>query len=204
MIASLVARCRADGSRMSKVILTAQGLLEDSFRLGSRILLDGFRPTLIIAIWRGGTPVGIAVQELMAYCGIDADHIAIRTSSYEGTERREGRVVVDGLNYFVMKICHDDSLLIIDDVFDTGNTIVAVIEELRRKTRKNMPAKVRVAVPWFKPSRNQTDIEPDYYVHKTDDWLVFPHELDSLTEDEMREHRPELAKIMYDARAASS
>ena len=40
------------------------------------------------AIWRGGTPVGMALQEIMHYCGVESDHIAIRTSSYVGVDER--------------------------------------------------------------------------------------------------------------------
>ena len=71
-----------------KLYLSAQQLLEDSFRLGAKIIKDGYRPTIIIAIWRGGTPMGIAVQELLAYFEIETDHIAIRTSSYSGIDGR--------------------------------------------------------------------------------------------------------------------
>ena len=73
---------------MCKVGLSAQDLLEDSFRLGLDVLESGFKPTMIIAIWRGGTPVGMAVQEILAYCGGEAEHIAIRTSSYVGVDER--------------------------------------------------------------------------------------------------------------------
>ena len=48
---------------VDKVYITAQALLEDSFRLAHLIYEDGFHPQFIIGIWRGGTPVGIAVQE---------------------------------------------------------------------------------------------------------------------------------------------
>ena len=44
-----------------KRYVTAQELLLDSFQLGLRIFKSGFRPSFIIAIWRGGTPGGIAV-----------------------------------------------------------------------------------------------------------------------------------------------
>jgi hypoxanthine phosphoribosyltransferase len=186
---------------MEKIVISAQQLLEDSFSLGLDILESGFRPTLIIAIWRGGTPVGMAVQEVLAYCGVDSDHIAIRTSSYSGTERR-GQVAVHGLDYIIKKVCYDDRVLIVDDVFDTGNTIVAVIEELRRRARGNTPQDIRVAVPWYKPARNQTEIEPDYFVRSTDSWLVFPHELDALTGDELRAARPAIAAIIEGARKA--
>ena len=185
---------------MDKTVLSAQELLEDSFRLGLRVLESGFKPTMIIAIWRGGTPVGMAVQEIMSYCGVESDHIAIRTSSYIGVDQR-GAVAVHGLNYIIKKICHDDRVLIVDDVFDTGNTIVAVIEEITRRARGNTPDDIRVAVPWFKPSRNETDITPQYYLHETAEWLVFPHELDSLTPEELRECRPEIAAIVQSVKS---
>jgi hypothetical protein len=181
---------------MNKTVLTAKELLEDSFRLGVKILESGFEPTLIIAIWRGGTPVGMAVQEILAYCGVEADHIAIRTSSYSGVDKR-GTVAVHGLNYIIQKIRHDDRLLIVDDVFDTGNTIAAVIEEIAKRARGNTPEDIRVAVPWYKPTRNETTIKPDYYVRETAEWLVFPHELDALTPEEMLVARPELHRIIH-------
>jgi hypothetical protein len=184
---------------MDKTVLTAQDLLEDSFRLGVNILEDGFEPTLIIAIWRGGTPVGMAVQEILAYCGVASDHIAIRTSSYVGVDQR-GKVAVHGLNYIIKKVRHDDRVLIVDDVFDTGNTIVAVIGELTRRARGNTPEDIRVAVPWYKPTRNETDRVPEYYLHETAEWLVFPHELDALTPEEMKATRPELHEIVYPPR----
>lgn len=180
---------------MDKIVLSAQDLLEDSFRLGLEVLEDGFRPTMIIAIWRGGTPVGMAVQEIFAYCGVDSDHIAIRTSSYHGVDQR-GSVAVHGLNYIIKKIRHDDRVLIVDDVFDTGNTIVAVIDEIRRRARGNTPEDIRVAVPWFKPARNETDRVPDYYLRETDEWLVFPHELDALSPEELAAARPAIAGIV--------
>ena len=185
---------------MDKTVLSAQELLDDSFRLGLRVLESGFRPTLIIAIWRGGTPVGMAVQEILDYCGVESDHIAIRTSSYVGVDQR-GAVAVHGLNYIIKKICHEDRLLIVDDVFDTGNTIAAVIEELRRRARDNTPDDIRIAVPWYKPSRNETDLVPDYFIHETAEWLVFPHELDALSPEELREARPEIAGIVEAVKA---
>jgi hypoxanthine phosphoribosyltransferase len=188
---------------MEKTVLSAQDLLEDSIELGIRILDSGFEPTMIIAIWRGGTPVGMAVQEVLAYCGIASDHIAIRTSSYVGVDER-GAVAVHGLNYIIKKICHDDRVLIVDDVFDTGNTIKAVVDELGARARGNTPEDIRIAVPWFKPSRNETDLLPDYFVHETAEWLVFPHELDALTPDELQECRPEVAAIVHGVNAKVS
>jgi len=183
---------------MEKVYLTAQGLLEDSFRLAAKILEDDFKPTLMIAVWRGGVPMGIAVQEFLEFHGITTDHIAIRTSSYSGIDNQQREVKVFGLNYLVKNVRNTDRLLIVDDVFDTGRSLEAILTELKRKARLNMPEDVRVAVPYYKPERKQVDFEPDYYLHKTSDWLKYPHSLEGLTTDEIRNKRPEIYNILKD------
>lgn len=184
---------------VEKRYLTAQGLLEDSFKLAAQILDSDFRPTFIIAVWRGGVPIGIAVQEYLSYHGIETDNIAIRTSSYAaGIDQQSREVKVFGLNYLMKNIQHHDSLLIVDDVFDTGRSIEAIINELARRTRRNMPHDVRVAVPYYKPSRNETDRVPDFFIHETSDWLKYPHSLEGLSNEEIAEHRPALYDIIKD------
>jgi hypoxanthine phosphoribosyltransferase len=181
-----------------KLYLSAQQLLEDSFRLGADIIEDGFRPTIMIAIWRGGVPMGIAIQELLAWYGIETDHIAIRTSSYTGIDGHAGEIRIHGMNYLIKNCSHEDSLLIVDDVFDTGLTIEAVIAGLHEKARLNTPKDIRVAVPYYKPSRNRTGREPDYFLHQTSQWLKYPHSLEGLSADEGAANRPELYAIIKD------
>ena len=120
-----------------KQYLSAQGLLEDSWKLAEQILKSDFRPTFMIAVWRGGVPIGIAVQEYLSYHGIDTDNIAIRTSSYQGIDQQARQVAVHGLGYLVKNIQHSDSLLIVDDVFDSGRSIEAIVNELTRLARRN-------------------------------------------------------------------
>ncbi|MDP5070320.1 MAG: hypoxanthine phosphoribosyltransferase, partial [Congregibacter sp.] len=84
---------------MDKVYISANDLLLDSFRLGEKIFASGFRPDFIIGVWRGGAPVGIAIQEYLAYVGVESDHIAIRTSSYTGINTQDKTVRVHGLDY---------------------------------------------------------------------------------------------------------
>ena len=45
-------------------------------------------------------------------------------------------------------------------------------------------------------STNKTDAPPDYYIHETENWLVFPHELHGLSADEIRQHKPELSDLI--------
>jgi len=179
-----------------KTYLDAQTLLEDSFRLASRIYDSGFRPTFIVAVWRGGAPIGIAVQEYFAYQGVDSDHISIRTSAYTGIDNRARTVAVYGLSYLIKKLTREDSLLIVDDVFDTGHTIAAIIDNIEKKLRKNTPADIRVAVPYYKPTRNETSLVPDYYLHETAAWLKYPHSLEGLSLEEIKTHRPGIYDII--------
>ena len=171
-----------------KIFISANDLLADSLRLGMQVIDSGFEPTHLVGIWRGGAPVGIAVQELLDYHGQHCDHIAIRTSSYHGIDRQDPEVKVFALGYLIDTLDPEDRLLIIDDVFDSGRSIRAFIAELKARCRHNMPRDIRIATVWFKPSgRNVTDLRPDFFVHETDQWLIFPHEIDGLTIDEIHE-----------------
>ena len=187
---------------IEKRYLSADELLADSFRLANIILEADFRPTHIVGIWRGGAPVGIAVQELLDYHGHHCDHIAIRTSSYEGIDDQNPQVRVFALGYLIDTLNPEDRLLIIDDVFDSGRSIRAFIAELRARCRHNMPRDIRIATVWFKPGRNVTDLRPDFFVHETDRWLIFPHEIDGLTVEEIRRHKPEAAIILREEEAS--
>jgi hypoxanthine phosphoribosyltransferase len=182
-----------------KLYIGAQELLEDAFRLGARVLDSGFRPSFIVAIWRGGVPIGMAVQEMLDYHGIPTDHIAIRTSSYSGIDGRAPTVRIHGTSYLIKNLEHEDRLLIVDDVFDTGYTIEALIAHLREKLRRNAPGEIRVAVPFYKPARNQIGVEPDYYLHETERWIKFPYSLEGLNMAEVEERRPAIHTIIKEA-----
>ncbi len=181
-----------------KHFISAQSLLEDSWRLAVSILKDGFHPNFIVGVWRGGTPVGIAVQEMLDFYGVHTDHISIRTSSYSGKSRLEAPVRVHGLDYLINNINADDSLLIVDDVYDTGLSVQGVVNTLTAKARRNTPSDIRIATPYFKPAKNRTSMTPHYYIHETDSWLVFPHEIDGLTRTEVVEHKPGLLPFVED------
>ncbi|MEH6757083.1 MAG: phosphoribosyltransferase family protein [Parasphingorhabdus sp.] len=183
---------------IEKSYITADALLSDSFRLGMQILRSDFCPTHIVGIWRGGAPVGIAVQEILEFHDVKTDHIAIRTSSYSGIDKQERSVRVYALGYLVDTLNPDDSLLIVDDVFDSGRSIEAFLTELGARCRHNMPKDVRVATIYSKPSRNQTDLKPDFFIHETEDWLIFPHELNGLTKEEICQNKSDAAIIFND------
>lgn len=158
--------------------------------LGLRVVRSGFRPTFVVGIWRGGAPIGIAVQEVLEYCAIETDHIAIRTSSYLAPDQQDKGVRVHALDYLVSRLSADDQMLLVDDVFDSGRSIVAIMSELARRCRRNLPEQIRIATVYYKPLRNQSPLRPDYFIHETNRWLVFPHELRGLTREEILAHKP--------------
>ena len=180
---------------MEKQFIQAKELLEDSFKLAWQVYESGYRPNYIIGVWRGGAPIGIAVQEFLEVLGVHSDHIAIRTSYYSGIDQRNKEVQIYGLNYVIRKLESEDSLLIVDDVHDTGISVQQIITDLKKACKKNTP-EIRIATPYFKPLKNKTDRKPDYFLHETDEWLVFPHELDGLTIDVMINQKPALEKII--------
>lgn len=183
-----------------RVFIRADELLLDSFRLATRIFDDGFTPDFLVGLWRGGSAVGIAVQEGLDYLGTPTDHIAVRTS-YAGrsaySQRLAGQreIRVHGLDYLLQRVASQHSMLIVDDVYSTGHSVQAVIEELARKARRNLPRDIRVACVWFRPSE-RTERAPDYFVHQTRDWLVLPYEMSDLTPEEIRHEKPELSPIL--------
>ncbi|MBF7072959.1 hypoxanthine phosphoribosyltransferase [Glaciecola sp. MH2013] len=181
---------------MSKKYISSQSLLEDSFRLASKVFKDGFKPDFIIGIWRGGAPIGIAVQEFFEYKNTPTDHIAVRTSSYYGINQQAKEIKVHGLHYLIENANADDRLLIVDDVFDSGRSVEALVNQIEALMRLNAPKDIRIATPWYKPTNNKTDIIPNYYVNESDEWLVFPHELAGLSKDEIKEGKSELSAII--------
>jgi hypoxanthine phosphoribosyltransferase len=175
---------------MDKLFISANSLLHDSMELARLVVSSGFRPTFLVAMWRGGAPIGMAVQEVLEDHSIHADHIAIRTSSYTGIDQQSKTVRVHAVDYLVSRLSAEDELLLVDDVFDSGRSLEAVIMELKRRCKRNFPERMRIATVYYKSSRNRSALVPDYYVLDTDKWLVFPHEIVGLTREEILEHKP--------------
>ncbi|GGI77610.1 phosphoribosyltransferase [Shewanella gelidii] len=180
-----------------KHFITAQELLEDSFRLAAQVYDSGFRPQFIVGIWRGGAPIGIAVQEYFDFKEVETDHIAVRTSSYYGINQQSKKIKVHGLHYIIENANADDGLLIVDDVFDSGRSIDALKTKLTELMRLNMPKDVRIACPYYKPKNKAVDLKPDYFIHESEEWLVFPHEVSGLTIEELEQGKSDLKNITH-------
>ncbi len=182
---------------MNKLFITANELLDSAFELGFRILDSGYRPDLLLAVWRGGTPVAVAIQELLGYRGVEHHHFAIRTRHYRAIDDRHDEVLVEGLEQALAGAGVVERILIVDDVHDTGLSIAAIVAALEKHHGSDCP-EIRVATPYFKPGKNRTTRTPDYFLHATEQWIVFPHELMGMSEDELVANKrasPALARL---------
>jgi len=185
---------------MKKTYIAANDLLLDSFQLAVNIVDSGFKPDFLVGLWRGGSAVGIAVQEGLEFLGCKTDHIAIRTSyrgqdDYSEMVNKADSIRAHGLRYLHERVCAENSMLIVDDVYSTGSSVNAVIQQLSRKSRRNLPHDIRIATVWYRPT-DRTLRTPDFYVHETADWLILPYELSGLSLSELREHKPEIQPVI--------
>ena len=179
---------------MQKHFISANELTCDSFRLAEKIYRSGFRPELIIGVWRGGAPVAIAVHEYLDFTGIQSEHFPIKASSYSGIDEQNEVVDIEGFDSLSKRIQHTENVLIVDDVFDSGRTLKTILGLIQKASNRD----VRIAVPWYKPEKNVTDIVPNFYVHETEQWLVFPHELMGLSMEEIKAGKPDMADLLPD------
>jgi len=181
---------------VEKKYLTADGCLRDAWRLAAAIRSSGWRPDWLVGLWRGGTPAAIAVHEFFKAAGWNVRHLPLKCWSYTGIGESSDTVeFLFGDEVFGL-FTPGEKVLFVDDVFDTGGTAAAVVYRSRR-----IGIDGKYACLYWKRPQNKTSLVPDFYVADTgDDWLVFPHEFDGLSPDEIREKDALLHKLVEEVK----
>lgn len=175
-----------------KVYLDARDYLRDMWRLARQVLDSGWRPDVLLALWRGGAEVGVAVHEYLKVQGVSVRHMPIKCSSYTGIGTSNAKVKFEHADGVLAQLKPSTKVLVVDDVFDTGRTAAAVHERLAA-----LGCDMRMACVYWKPAKNRTDLKPDYYVRDVgNDWIVFPHEIEGLSPDEIRRKDPLLTELL--------
>lgn len=186
----------------AKIFVDEQTVIDESFRLGVQVYNSGFRPTFIVGLWRGGSTVGIYLQECLQTLGVTTDHIALRTS-YAGRQAYESAVSdpqqpvsVHGTHYLIDALNRDDRLLLVDDVFASGRTMAAVIEKLSERLKRNLPADIRIACLFQRDRAHRVGPTPEYVAYVTEDWVTLPYELNGLSATELDAHKPAFKRLV--------
>ena len=176
-----------------KVYISADTFMLDSWKLASMVRKSGWKPDVLLALWRGGAGVGIAVHEFFKVTGWGSvRHYPLKCASYSGICENSSDVVFTlGAETFAL-ISPGEKVLVVDDVLDTGKTAATLMSCIA-----GLGAEARIATVYRKPSSNTLRIEADYCTRDLgDDWIVFPHEIEGLTKDEVFAKDPELAKLL--------
>jgi len=181
---------------VKKHYITAEDLLQDSFLLAKKVFDFGYRPDHIIGIWRGGSPIAIAIHEYFDYRGVESQHHPVKISSYNEINEQKKQISIKGLSDLLDTIKFGEKILIVDDVLDTGRSLDALLRELGNKNIAPQPQRCKIACPWYKPTRNLTSIQPDFYLRTTHNWLVFPHELKGLSAKEISLNKTSISQII--------
>ena len=123
-------------------------------------------PLTIIGIMTGSI---VLLADLIRLLKMPLRVGVVQASSYQGSERGDLRINAD----LMPDIKHRDVLLI-DDIFDTGHTLVKVIELMREMC----PATLRSAVLLRKTGRQQVSLAPDFVAFDIPDEFVVGYGLD--------------------------
>jgi phosphoribosyl transferase domain protein len=184
---------------IQKEFLEYTTVRDNGFTLARKIIDEGYIPDIIYTSMRGGAYLGNVVSEFfkVAYHGEKKIlYSTVVAHSYSGV-RSSSKIVLDGWTYPPEDLKKDMQILIVDDIFDSGETINFLVKDLVQKglNREN----IKVAVHDYKSRHNKNEklqVIPDWwcrkhdiYSEKDDIWIHYmSHELVGLTEEELEEH----------------
>ena len=152
-----------------KTLLSQDQLRDGVRRLADEITLEyEDRPLTIIGILTGSV---ILLADLIRQLELPVRVGVIQARSYRGGSTRPGPLVV---NSELLPDIRDRDVLLIDDIFDTGQTLLEVISQIDDLG----PRSIRSAVLLRKLGRQTVDIVPDHVVFDIPDEFVVGYGLD--------------------------
>jgi hypoxanthine phosphoribosyltransferase len=121
----------------------------------------------LLAVTRGGlVPAGLLAYQL------DLRNILVAAVQfYTGVGKRAASPSF--LQFPADPFLNGKTILIVDDIWDSGKTINAVQQRVVAAGGKPV-----TAVLHYKPTASLFPQQPDHYVEATDAWIVYPWELD--------------------------
>lgn len=153
-------------SSENKLLLTWDEADKQIIDLYKKIKSSKYKPDKIIVLPRGGYYVTGMVSRAL---GIDNSKLLqVSVSLYK--ENKKGKIQFGQIP--TINEVRGQKLLILDDIWDSGTTII----NIKKKLREFQPADIKSAVIHFKPGNNEYDEKPDYFSAETDRWIEYPWE----------------------------
>ena len=150
-----------------KTLLTTEQLHHGVVQLGREIYETyGDRPLTIIGVLTGSV---VVLADLIRLLEMPLRVGVVQASSYRGTIR--GDLVI---NSELMPDIRGRDVLLVDDIFDTGRTLVEVIAQMQALG----PTSLRSAVLLRKKERQEVTMDPDFVVFDIPDEFVVGYGLD--------------------------
>lgn len=171
--------------KSQKMILSAASLQHDSWELARRLHAHTPQIDLVVGVARGGMAIALYVHEaLLILQGAAPEFALVHAKSYSAPGEAGG-VSIRDVNSLLPLLPEDGCAVLIDDIFDRGETLQAV---------RNAVCPLAPSIRWLtatiysKPDAHTVDWTPDISLHSLpgDQWLIFPHELDGLNAEELR------------------
>jgi len=149
---------------MGKIFVKAEDIRNDSFKLTRQLLETGFIPTIIYASMRGGSNVANPMSEYFKYLGLKVRYGTVIVSSYNDVWTHNKVVNIKGWTPSLSTIKPNEKIVIAEDMFDTGNTISAILNEILSKTKVKRD-QIRIVVRDYKVYiyNQEPKIKPDFY-----------------------------------------
>lgn len=126
------------------------------------------RPLSVIGVLTGSM---VLVADLIRRIDLPLRVGVIQARSYRGAATNPGPLTV---NDSMLPDIRDRDVLLVDDIFDTGHTLVALVSQIRTLG----PRSVRSAVLLRKLGRQQVDFSPDHVAFEIPDEFVVGYGLD--------------------------
>lgn len=152
-----------------KTLISQTEISERVKQLGATLTAeyDG-RPLTILGVLTGSI---VLLADLIRATEVPLRVALIQAASYGGTRTSPGQLTI---NSALVPDLKGRDVVILDDIFDTGNTMVGLYEAVQEFE----PASVKSAVLLWKTARTQVDLEPDFFGFKIPDEFVVGYGLD--------------------------
>lgn len=146
---------------MDKVYLTWWQIDRAIFALADE-LRKKFMPDVIVGVARGGLIPAVRLSHILGDVEVRVTDVKFYRDIGERKEKPEIMIPIHGS-------LEGKKVAIVDDVSDTGKTLEVVIEEVKKAGASEVKVVCLSMKPW-------TSVVPDFYVFRTDKWIVFPWE----------------------------